>query len=1123
MKNRNLFKRVIAWLTVAMIFAGTMPSALFVLTASDTDYFVQPLGAPSRSADGVTVRPQWEIGGSTIATFNAANYFVIVTDFDDFAAGNRQWGLPGTAFVINSSAGWGQNDIVSGYRDWFDDGTGRVNLFDNGASLGTSFIRNTATGELEIVFDLSQIQPNPVPGEWAQLVFMIHNENIFDGINYRAYLASQWPPKDEGGNDNLVVFELPLTSAHIVGGNQLEWATEGFIGEQPPVSGFTMELLRNSQKTLVLELSEPWNTAGWGQGIAIGYEDNDYDYDNDRHTITGWGGRTTLSIDLTVHPLFESALATDSLILALFDWGVNATGEWGSTTKAMGEIVNRAYIVIGEGGNDFTYPLGAPALMGDYDDRALWSVTGSSVQKMLDAKYFVFAADYAELRAANGDGLVGVDFVRNPHAGGWDSTSLNGGWFSWQGIVTNGITPMPNGAGLVTRVFHEGPENAGTLTFVIPMAQLGTFTDEDTNLILIAWGQPAVRNAIKRAYLTTVWPPPVVVKSYVTELGMSQPMPMSTGGFYSDRVMWPVTGDNAQRIPESEYFVMVADYAALRAIDGDGMGGASIIHNPHAGGWNQTAINGDWFSWWEDIVPNGETVMTGENDIVTRVIHEGPVNAGTLTFLVPLSGLEGYPFAAANANFVFFMWQSDMPSAFTNAYLAERWPPPVNDIGVNVIRPMIAAGTGHAIALRDNGTVWTWGLNTFGQLGDGTFTERLTPIRVSISDAVSVEAGGNQSLAIRRDGTVWAWGSNVNGQLGDNSTINRVTPVQVHGLNNIVSVSSGWLFCAAVRSDGTVWTWGQNNQGQLGDNTTIDRHTPVQVQGLSNITAVAAGTGHTLALRSDGTVWAWGRNVDGHLGDGTNTARLTPVQIPTLSNITAIGAGGHHSIALRNDGTVWVWGRNEFGQLGDGNVGVPSSRNTPFQLQSINNVAAIAPSSSHTAVLRNDGTVWAWGRNLNGQLGDNTTIDRLVPVRTQNINDAVSVSAYALFTLALRSDGTILGWGLNDGGRLGDGTVVQRLVPVQTRGSDGVGHLNIGRTTITLRVGDTNGNGLVTSGDATMIARRVAGHNVSVDLRAADINCDGVVSLADVTRLLRALVGYYPNGLCPHGGCSRCN
>ncbi|NHM26454.1 PKD domain-containing protein [Desulfofundulus sp. TPOSR] len=345
---------------------------------------------------------------------------------------------------------------------------------------------------------------------------------------------------------------------------------------------------------------------------------------------------------------------------------------------------------------------------------------------------------------------------------------------------------------------------------------------------------------------------------------------------------------------------------------------------------------------------------------------------------------------------------------------------------------VIAGGGYHSLALKQDGTVWAWGHNGWGELGDGTKKTRVTPVQVQgLTDVVAVSGGVGYSLALKSDGTVWTWGRNDYGQLGDGTTEDRLTPVQVQGLADVVAVAATWYHSLALKSDGTVWAWGRNWAGQLGDGTKKTRVTPVQVQGLTDVVAVAAGCERSLAVKRDGTVWVWGSNAYGALGDGTEECcRLTPVQVQGLADVVAVAAGDFHSLALKFDGTVWTWGRNWYGELGDG---TREKRLYPVQVQGLADVVAVAAGDEHSLALKSDGTVWAWGRNWAGQLGDGTREDRLTPVQVQGLTDVIAVSGEASHSLALKSDGTVWAWGYNYFGQLGDGTKKSRVTPVQVR------------------------------------------------------------------------------------------
>ena len=363
----------------------------------------------------------------------------------------------------------------------------------------------------------------------------------------------------------------------------------------------------------------------------------------------------------------------------------------------------------------------------------------------------------------------------------------------------------------------------------------------------------------------------------------------------------------------------------------------------------------------------------------------------------------------------------------------------IDDSGTPNITPMVSGGGTHTAVLKADGTVWSWGANDAGQLGDGTTTASHTPVQTqNLENVIAVTAGSGYTVALRHGGTVWSWGRNVRGQLGDGTTTNRYTPVQVQNLRDIISISAGAEFTTALRANGTVWSWGMNNDGQLGDGTTTARNIPVQVQNLANVIAISSGFNHAIALKEDGTVWTWGVNSRGQLGDGTTTNRHAPVQVQNLENVVAIAAGFTQTIALKNDGTVWAWGWNLSGQLGDG-TNIDS--NLPVQVQNLTNITAISSGMSHTVALRNDGTVWSWGHNANGRLGDGTTTTRNTPVQVRNLENVVAVSVGYDHTTALTSEGAVWAWGMNNRGQLGDGTTTHRFLPVRVLGSGGQGFL----------------------------------------------------------------------------------
>jgi alpha-tubulin suppressor-like RCC1 family protein len=362
----------------------------------------------------------------------------------------------------------------------------------------------------------------------------------------------------------------------------------------------------------------------------------------------------------------------------------------------------------------------------------------------------------------------------------------------------------------------------------------------------------------------------------------------------------------------------------------------------------------------------------------------------------------------------------------------------------------ISAGGEHSLALRNDGTVWAWGYNFRGQIGDGTQTFYYpTPVRFgTLTGVVSIAAGSAYSLAAKGDGSVWACGENSGSGLGINGSLGVgpsapviLTPMPVLNLTGVASVAGGGYFCAAVRSDGTVWTWGRNDQGQLGIGAGDKEPIPVQVGNLTGVTAVAAGIGHSVALRSDATVWTWGGNQQGQLGNGTTSSVTTPYpgQALNLTSVTAISAGGSHSMALRSNGTVWAWGQNSAGQIGNGTSGA-TPVSSPVQVTAPGVVySAIAAGNGHSLALRSDGQVFAWGSNQFGQIGNGTTSASTpvlthfnVPIPLPPPAKIVVIATGGNHNFALRDDNTLWAWGFNQFGSVGNGAVgLPVTTPVQ--------------------------------------------------------------------------------------------
>jgi alpha-tubulin suppressor-like RCC1 family protein len=315
----------------------------------------------------------------------------------------------------------------------------------------------------------------------------------------------------------------------------------------------------------------------------------------------------------------------------------------------------------------------------------------------------------------------------------------------------------------------------------------------------------------------------------------------------------------------------------------------------------------------------------------------------------------------------------------------------------------VAAGGRHTLAVTRAGELLAWGYNFDGQLGDGTTTGRGTPVRVILpggAKAVAVAAGSSHSLAVTTTGMVYAWGSNEYGQLGDGTTTDRHSPVAVKlpAGAKVIAVGACYNYSVALTSAGRVLAWGHNRSGQLGDGNRRNSDVPVRVKlpARVTVTAIAAGGYQGLALTSAGTVLAWGDGGNGQLGNGGTHSSDVPVlvKLPAGTKVTRIGAGSLFSLALTSSGRVLAWGYNAFGQLGDGTT---RSRDIPVgvRLPARTRVIAISGGGGFGLALTAAGRILAWGHNVYGQLGDGTTRSSDIPVRVR-IPPTLTVIALAV-------------------------------------------------------------------------------------------------------------------------------
>ena len=343
---------------------------------------------------------------------------------------------------------------------------------------------------------------------------------------------------------------------------------------------------------------------------------------------------------------------------------------------------------------------------------------------------------------------------------------------------------------------------------------------------------------------------------------------------------------------------------------------------------------------------------------------------------------------------------------------------------------------------------YAWGYNSSGQLGDSTTVSKSSPVSVvgGFTDWTQLNISSSHSVGIRANRTAWAWGAGAAGRLGDNTTVNKSSPVSVvGGFTDWTQLSSKTAHTLGVRSNGSAWAWGLNSNGQLGDGTVTDRSSPVSViGGGASWTQVSASGRHSLGVRVDGTAWAWGNNLFGRLGDNTTVNKSSPVSVVGgFTDWVQLSAGYGinplvgfqfgHSLGLRANGTAWAWGNNSKGQLGDDTT---VGKSSPVSIVGgFTDWTQLSAGETHGIGLRANGTAWAWGYNSYGQLGDNTTVSKSSPVSViGGFTDWVEVSAGTGHVVGLRANGTTWSWGYNDTGQLGDGTVISKRSPVSVIG-----------------------------------------------------------------------------------------
>ena len=338
-------------------------------------------------------------------------------------------------------------------------------------------------------------------------------------------------------------------------------------------------------------------------------------------------------------------------------------------------------------------------------------------------------------------------------------------------------------------------------------------------------------------------------------------------------------------------------------------------------------------------------------------------------------------------------------------------------------------GQGSSFTIKNDKTLWAWGYNSHGVLGDGTQVTKSSPVQIGTSSWSQIDSAKGETgfvipatLGIEIDGSLYAWGFNSYGQLGNAIRLHRSSPIQI-GTSSWSQVNAGATTSYAIRSDGTLWAWGDNFYGQLATNNAFLRSSPIQI-GTSSWTQINAAAYHALAIRSDGALFGWGDNTYGQLGNNTRINRSSPVQVGT-SSWTQVSTNGRATLAIRSDGTLWAWGFNSNGEFGNNGR---LHRSSPVQIGTANNWTFVYSDINTSFAIKSDSTLWAWGNNFTGQLGLNDRIHRSSPVQIGT--DSWSKVSAGYGVLAVTPNGSLYAWGYNTLGQLGLNDRIHRSSPV---------------------------------------------------------------------------------------------
>lgn len=333
-------------------------------------------------------------------------------------------------------------------------------------------------------------------------------------------------------------------------------------------------------------------------------------------------------------------------------------------------------------------------------------------------------------------------------------------------------------------------------------------------------------------------------------------------------------------------------------------------------------------------------------------------------------------------------------------------------------------GDGFCLAQKPDGTIWAWGKNSSGQYGNGTTSIKRFPVKVdSVNQWKRISTSYSHVLAIKVDGSLWGWGENGSGELGLGDYTDRLKAVRIGTRNDWVKVFAGYQRSFALTSDGKLWCWGNNASGALGDGSVTNRNIPAKMDSILKFDTVAAGSFHTIALTKSHKMYAWGKNNNSQIGEPALVNQFsvtTPQKIGTDSTWAMVATGGNHSVALKTDGTIWTWGLNAEGELGDSSL--VAKRIAPAKMGTANNWKIISSQlTSSNMAQKTDGSIWGWGRNYNGIFGFEADIIKYRPYKIGTATNWKFVITGGYANYFLNNAGTLFSCGYNGTGGLGQG------------------------------------------------------------------------------------------------------